>query len=59
MTLACEDNFVNNHLECTFNKFAQAFYRRYHKVQRNIEQVYMNLRMIKQNLNEKVEEHYN
>jgi ABC-type multidrug transport system fused ATPase/permease subunit len=57
MTLACGDNFVNSHLECTFNKFAQAFYRQYHKVQRNIEQVYMNLRMIKQNLNEKVEEH--
>jgi chaperonin cofactor prefoldin len=58
MASAYGDNFVNSHLKCTFNKFAQAFYKQYHKVQRNIEQVYMNLQMIKQNLNEKVEEHY-
>ncbi len=27
-----EDNFVNNHLDYTFNKFAQVFCRRYYKV---------------------------
>jgi hypothetical protein len=43
--------------KCTFNKFAQMFYRRYRKVQTN-EQVYMTLKIIKQNLNEKVEEYY-
>ncbi len=57
MALAWGDNFVNNHLDYTFNKFAQTFCRRYRKVQMN-EQVYMTLRIIKQNLNERVEEYY-
>jgi len=51
------DNFVNNHPNYTFNKFAQTFCRRYHKVQMD-EQVYMTLQIIKQNLNERVEEYY-
>jgi hypothetical protein len=31
-TLAWGDNFVDNHLDCTFGKFAQSFCRSYRKV---------------------------
>jgi hypothetical protein len=57
MTLTWEDNFVNNHPDYTFNKFAQVFYTRYNKVQMD-EQVNMTLKIIKQNLNKKVKEYY-
>jgi deoxyadenosine/deoxycytidine kinase len=51
------NNFVNNHLDCTFNEFAQAFCKTYRKVQID-EQVYMTLKIIKQNLNKRVEDYY-
>jgi hypothetical protein len=35
MTSAWGNNFVNNHLDCTFSKFAQTFCKRYCKVQMN------------------------
>jgi hypothetical protein len=57
MALAWGDNFVNSHSKCTFNKFAQAFCKRYCKFQMD-EQVYMNLGTIKQNLNKRVEKYY-
>jgi hypothetical protein len=56
-TLTWGNNFVNNHPNCNFNKFAQMLCRRYRKVQTN-EQVYMTLKIIKQILNERVEEYY-
>jgi hypothetical protein len=56
-TLTWGDNFVNNRLNCTFNKFAQVFCRRYEKVEMN-EQVYMTSKIIKHNLNKRVEEYY-
>ncbi len=48
---------MNNHPDCTFSKFAQVFCIRYNKIQMD-EQVYMTLRIIKQNLNKKVKEYY-
>jgi len=56
-TLTWGDNFVNSRSNCTFNKFAQVFCKRYKKVQMN-EQVYMTSKIIKHNLNERVEEYY-
>ncbi len=57
-TLTWGDNFVNfNHLDYTYSEFAQVLCKRYHKVQMD-EQVYMTLRIIKQNLNERVEKYY-
>lgn len=32
MASAWGDNFVNNHPNYTFNKFAQMFYKKYYKV---------------------------
>jgi hypothetical protein len=49
--MAYGENFVNSHLDCTFNEFIQTFCKWYCKV-------YMNLLTIKQNLNERVEEYY-
>ncbi len=66
-TSVWEKNFVNSHpkfvvglgecIWCTFSEFAQTFHSWYYKVQID-EQVYMNLQMVKQYLNDKVEEYY-
>lgn len=53
MALAWGDNFVNNHPNYTFNKYAQTLWRWYRKVQMD-EQIYMTLWTVKQNLNERV-----
>lgn len=42
---------------CTFNEFTQVLCKKYCKVQ-TYEQIYMTLRTVKQNMNERVEEYY-
>jgi hypothetical protein len=57
-TLTWGDNFVDSTtLIILIMSFAQALCKRYCKVQMD-EQVYMTLRTIKQNLNERVEKYY-
>jgi len=48
---------MNKHPNCTFNEFTQVLCKNYHKVQTD-EQIYMTLRTVKQNMNERVEEYY-
>lgn len=57
MTLTWGDNFVNNHLDYTFNEFAQVLCRTYYKVETD-EQVHMTFNIVKQNLNKRLEEYY-
>jgi hypothetical protein len=57
MASAWGHNFMNNHLDYTFNEFAQVFYKEYHKVQTD-EHIYINLWIVKHILNKRIEKYH-